>query len=42
MTKKKPKLSKIKKYKSAYIFFTQENIPISIIIHFNYFIDYNI
>ena len=27
MTKKKPKLSKIKKYKSAYIFFTQENIP---------------
>ena len=27
MTKKKPKLSKIKKYKSAYIFFTEENIP---------------
>ena len=27
MTKKKPKLSKMKKYKSAYIFFTEENIP---------------
>ena len=27
MTKKKPKLSKIKKSKSAYIFFTEENIP---------------
>ena len=28
MTKIKPKISPIKKYKSAYIYFTQEKIPI--------------